>query len=188
MSLWWILGLACVGLVVLAFIGLVILMIIDKKRSNRVLSQGEHTTGWLVQANTALFEKGVVDMPALVLISPDRETLDDEEFLAGLAGRVMDLKGVNPGDCDDDDEAFVAALLSDETYVEGKRDRLPKSFTEGRKVYLAHLFVYRDHLPGQRLGRRRRLDCAVLWDDPKAPICTRPWARKRRHEDEDDDD
>ena len=51
-------------------------------------------------------------------------------------------------DCVDEDEAFVAELMADETYVEGKRDKLPKGFAGGRTVYLAHIFVYRDHLPG----------------------------------------
>jgi hypothetical protein len=183
--LWWTLGLGCGGLVLLALVVLIPLAIIDRRKTKRVLDEGEHTTGWLVQANTDLFEEGVMDLPALVLISPDKETMRDEEFLADLAERIMDLKGTAAKDCDDEDEEFVAELMRDETYVEGKRDKLPKRFAEGRTVYLAHIWVCRDHLPKKRL-RGSRIPCAVIWDDPKTPICTRPASKKERRQEEDD--
>src|SRR5262249_27826616 len=148
--------------------------------------EGEPTIGWLVQANSDLFEEGLMDLPALVLISPDEEVANDEAFMTDLADRIMELKGTDPDDCDDEDEAFVAELMADETYVEGKRARLPQRFARGRKVYLVHIFVYRDHLPGGRI-RQRRIRCAVIWDDPKSLICTRPSARRRRRRDEDDE-
>jgi hypothetical protein len=187
MSWWWILGIGCGGLVLLAVIGVIILMIIDSKKAKKVIEQGEHTTAWLVQANSNLFEEGIMDLPALVLISPDKEVVNDEEYLSDLAERVMDLKGADPKSCDDKDEALVAELMSDETYVEGKRDKLPKGFAQGRVVYLAHIFVYRDHLPGKRI-RGNRIPCSVIWDDPKSPICTRPASPKRRRRDETDEE
>jgi hypothetical protein len=177
--LWWVLGFGCGGLMFLALIGVIYLMILDRKKTKRVIEEGEHTTGWLVQANTDLFEKGMMDLPALVLISPDKETAKDKEFMTGLAERIMDLKGTDPDDCDDKDEAFVAELMRDETYVEGKWDKLPKRFAAGQRVYLAHIFVYREHLPGERI-QGQRLPCAVIWDDPKSPICTRPAPRRER--------
>jgi hypothetical protein len=183
---WWLLGLGCGGLTILAVAAVAYLVIVDRKKKNRVLAEGEHTTGWLVQANSDLYEEGFMDLPALVLISPDRETMKDKDFLADLAERIADLKGTDPEDCDDEGEAIVAELMLDETYVEGKRDRLPRHFADGRKVYLAHIFVYRDHLPGGRI-QGPRIPCAVIWDDPKAPICTRPVTRKPRTSEEDDD-
>jgi hypothetical protein len=182
-GLWWALGLGCGGLVVLAVAGVVYLVILDSRKKRRVLEEGDHTTAWLVQANSKLFEEGVMDLPALVLISPDEETANDEEFMTDLAERVMALKGIDPDDCEDEDETFVAELMSDETYVEGKRDKLPKRFARGRTVYLTHIFVYRDHLPGKRI-QRRRMPCAVIWDEPKSLVCTRPPERKRRRPDE----
>jgi hypothetical protein len=180
--LWWALG--CGGLVLLAVAVLACLAVIDRKRTKRVLDEGDHTTGWLVQANSNLFEEGMMDLPALVLISPDRETARDGEFMMALAEQIMELKGIDPDECEDD-EAVVAELMSDETYVEGKRDRLPKRFAGGREVYLAHIFVSRDHLPGKRI-KGPRLPCAVIWDDPKSLVCTRPVSRKERRREEEE--
>lgn len=185
--LWWLLGLGCGGLLLLGLAVVVYLAILDKKRKNRVLREGEHTIGWLVQANMNLFEKGFMDLPALVVISPDKETANDKEFMTDLADQIMELKGVDPDECADEDEAFVAELMADETYVEGKRDKLPKRFTQGRKVYLAHIFVYRNDLPGEKIVGRR-IPCAVIWDDPKSMICTRPAPRRQRPQEDDEDD
>lgn len=186
-GLWWVVGFGCGGLVLLA-VGLVVwLALLDRRKRKRVLEEWEHTTGWLVQANMDLFEEGVMDLPALVLISPDKEVMDDERFLSELADRIMELKGVKPDECDDEDEALVAKLMSDETYVEGKRDKLPKRFAKGRRVYLAHIFVYRDDLPGKRI-KGRRIPCAVIWDDAGSLICTRPAGQKGRRREEDEDE
>jgi hypothetical protein len=181
---WWVLGSVCGGLAVLGVLALAYLAILDRRKRDRVIAEGEHTTGWLVQANSELFEEGGMDLPALVLLSRDPEVVDDREFLTDLAERIMDLKGADPDDCEDEDEAFVAGLMRDETYVEGKRDRLPKRFAGGRQVYLAHIFVYRDHLPEKRI-RGQRIPCAVIWDEPKSLICTRPSSRKGHRREED---
>jgi hypothetical protein len=177
--LWWTLGLGCGGLVLLALIVIIYLAILDSKKKKRVIRHGEHATGWLVQANMKLFEDGLMDLPALVLISRDRERADDEEFMTEIAGRIMELKGTDPDDCDDKDDAFVAELMRDERYIEGKRDRLPNQFAKGRPVYLAHIFVYRDHLPEKRINSPQ-IPCAVIWDDTKSLICTRPTSQKAR--------
>ena len=159
----------------------------DSRNKQRVLEEGDYTIGWLVQANNKLFEDGDMDLPALVLISPDSETARDEEFMTDLADRIMDLKGTDPDDAGDKAEARVAELMADEMYVEGKRDRLPKGFASGRKVYLAHIFVYRDLLPGKKL-RGRRIPCALFWDDEETMICTRPPSKKARRRPAEDDD
>jgi hypothetical protein len=184
--LWWILGFACAGLVLLAVVGIVVLALRDSRRKKYVLDNGDHTFGWLVQANSKLFEEGVMDLPALVLISPDAETNADEDFMIDLADKIMDLKGLDADDCDDDDEVFVAELMADETYVEGKRDKLPKRFAGGRKVYLVHIFIYRDHLPRKRL-EKRKIACAIIWDEPESLVCTRPAPKRRRRRDDDDE-
>jgi hypothetical protein len=184
--IWWVLGLSCGGLVLLALAGLVYLVIRDHQIAKRVIAEGEHTTGWLVQANVKLFQNGIVDLPALVLLSPDKAVANDKELLTDLAERIMELKGTDPADCDDKDDAFVSELMRDEKYIEGKRDLLPKGFAQGRVVYLAHLYVYRDHLPGKRVTGHQ-LPCAVVWDDLKLPICTRPPTQGDRRREEEDD-
>ncbi|MBX9583825.1 MAG: hypothetical protein K2X87_26285 [Gemmataceae bacterium] len=180
----WILG----GLAVAGVAGLLAVMnVLAGRNKQRTLDEGEPVTGWLVQANTALFEDGAGDYPAVCLISPDPDTAEDEGFMTDLADRIMELKGVDPGDTDDEAEAKVAGLMASEAYQFGRRDRLPKAFTGGRSVYLAHLSVYRDHLPGRKLTGRR-LYVAVIWDRPGTLICTRPAPKKKRRRRDDEDD
>ena len=179
-AVWWVLGFVCAALVIGAVTLVVYLSVKESRARQHVLENGEPTVGWVVQANTALFEKGNMDYPALVLISPDPETADDEEFMTGLAERIMDLKGEEG---DDEDEEFVSGLVTDERYREGKRDKLPKSFTGGRKVYLAHIWVVRDHLPRGKIDRSY-VHCSVVWDEPGTMIVTRPHRKKGRRRDE----
>src|SRR6266540_4125245 len=133
MGIGWIIGIV-VGVLVIA--GIVYLVILDSKKKSRALEEGELTHGWLVQANDGLFEDGFMDLPGLVVVSPDRETNDDEDFMTELADQIMELKGEDPDECDDKGEAKIAKWMADETYVEGRRDKLPKSFTDGKTVYL----------------------------------------------------
>ena len=178
---WWIIG----GVVVVGVIVVIAVFAVkDARDRRRTLAEGDHVTGWLVQANTALFEEGVMDNAALCVISPDPDTAADEDFMVDLADRIMELKGFGPDDTDDDDEAEVAELMASEAYKPGRRDRLPKGFTKGKRVYLAHLFVYRDDLPKKRLTGRR-LHVAVIWDEPDTLICTRPAPKKKRRRDDD---
>ncbi|MDB5309505.1 MAG: hypothetical protein JWO38_3707 [Gemmataceae bacterium] len=178
-NIWWIVGFGCGGLVLLAVAGVVYLAILDSRKKKRALDEGESTTGWLVQANSKLFEDGMMDLPALVLISPDPGTAKDEDLMTDLAERIMELKGADPDDCATDAEAKIAGWMSDETYVEGRRDELPRSLTGGKEVYLAHIFVYRDHLPEKRI-EGPKIPCVVIWNDPKSLICTRPLTRQER--------
>jgi len=186
-----IIGIVIGVVVVLAVILGIILTIRLNKRRDRVLDEGEHTHGWLVQANNDLFEEGDMDLPALIIISPDAETNDDEAFMTELTEDIMTLKGQDPEDVDDDGEAKVAKLMADEAYIEGRRDKLPKSFTDGKTIYLVHFYVFRDHLPGKRLGPNPKIPCAIIWDDPESLVCTRPVSKKkkkkRRKEDDDDE-
>lgn len=164
-----------------AFVALVVIFAVKEgRRKKYTLTHGEATHGWLVQANEKLFQDGVIDYPALILISPDPATNNDREFMTGLAERVFALK-FEEGETKA--ERKVARLMADETYVEGKRDRLPDEFTDGRSVYLTHIMVYRDHLPGNKL-RYRKVYCSIVWDEPDAMVCTRPFPTD---EDEDED-
>jgi hypothetical protein len=172
--------------VALAVLG-VTLKLREHRRRDRVIADGSHTTGWLVQAHQNIFDEGSMDEAGLVLVSPDPEVAEDREFMTELAEKVMELKGTDPDDCDTKGEARVAELMADETYVEGKRDRLPKSFTGGKEVYLAHVYIYRDHLPGKKLTRRR-VPCAIVWDDEAAMICSRPPSKKEKRRYEEDED
>ena len=181
-------GWVCIGLTVAAVAFIVYANVVDRKRRAYTLENGENTHGWLVQANNALFEDGHMDLPALVVMSPDEETNDDEEFMTDLAERIMELKSEEGRVIGRTKaERAVSKLMADETYVEGKRDRLPKELTGDREVYLVHIYVYRDHLPEKRL-EERKIPLAIIWDDEKTMVCTRPESRKKRKRRRDDDD
>ncbi len=179
MPVWgWIL----VGLGVAFVILVVIFTIKEGKKKRYALENGAQTHGWLVQANNALFEDGLMDNPGLVIISPDKKTNDDRDFMSDLADQIMELK-TEEGDTKA--ERKVSRLMADETYVEGKRDKLPEELTKGKTVFLVHIMIYRDHLPGKKL-RHRKVYCAIVWDEPSTMVCTRPYPDDE--EDEEDEE
>jgi hypothetical protein len=181
-------GWVCIGLALAGVAFVVYAVIRDNKRKAYALEHGEHTHGWLVQANNALFEDGTMDAPALVVISPDAETNDDEEFMTELAERIMELKSDSGRVIGRTKaERAVSKLMSDETYVEGKRDKLPAELTGEREVYLVHIYIYRDHLPEKKL-EGRKIPCVIVWGDPSAMVCTRPESRPKRKRSRRDDD
>jgi hypothetical protein len=173
--LWYTLGFGCGGLVLFLLVGIIALMLENRNKRKRVLAEGDQTIAWLVQANVLLFEDGIMDLPAQVLISKDKEADEDEdeEFMTQLVERIRQLKGVDPAQCKDKDEAFVAELMASEDYIEGRRDKLPTGFAVKPKIYLAQIMVYRDDLPEKKITEPR-IPVAVIWDDPKSLICTRP--------------
>jgi hypothetical protein len=142
--MWIGIGSVC-GLLTVALVAFIVYAVLrDNKRKAYALEHGEKTHGWLVQANNALFEEGNMDLPALVVISPDEETNDDEEFMTDLAERIMELKSETGGVIGRTKvERAVSRLMSDETYIEGKQDKLPAEFTNNREVYLVHIYIYR---------------------------------------------
>lgn len=183
--LWWTLGGVCGGLLLLVIVFIVVVNLYENRKFTQVMKTGDKTVGWLVQAHKNIFDQGVLDEAGVVLISPDRDTAQDREFMMDMADQVFALKGEDPDELPDADNAFVAALMADETYVEGKKDQLPKTFARGRIVYLAHIMIYRDHLPGKKLSGRR-VACVVVWENDQLPICSRPMSAKdyRRQDDE----
>ena len=181
MPIW---GWVCIGLTLAGIAFVIYANVADAKKKRYTLENGESTHGWLVQANNALFESGNMDLPALIVISPDTTTNADEEFMTDLAERIMELKGEEG---DTKDERKVARLMADETYIAGKRDQLPTGFTDGRSVFLVHIMIYRDHLPHKKI-EERRIPCAIIWDEPGTLVCTRPRGRKKRPRDEDDEE
>ena len=55
-------------------------------------------------------------------------------------------------------------------------------------MYLVHFYVFREHLPGKKLGEDRRVPIAIIWDDEESLVCTRPQKKKRKKRRDDDDD
>lgn len=166
--------------------------VMDLVRDWQTTHYGEPALGWVVQANDVLYQRGREHAAAVVLVSPDDDVARDEEFMTGLAERMMELKGVRGGT---KEERYVSRLVTDEAYVPGKRDRLPRSFTEGEEVYAAHVIVQRALLPERRLVDPF-VCCLIPWRAPGAPMWTiaeRDFRKRKarraagRHRDDRDD-
>ncbi len=180
MPIW---GWVCVGLAVVGVIFIVYLNLLDARRKKYTLTLGTATHGWLVQAHSNAFKDGNMNEAGLLVISTDEGTNNDEEFMTGLAERIMELKGEEG---ETKVERKVARLMADETYLRGRWDELPAEFAGGRTVYLVHFMIYRDHLPEKKLTGRK-IPCAIIWAEPGTLVCTRPVTRSKRRRDEDDD-
>src|SRR5262249_13144791 len=117
-------------------------------------ANGRTVKAWLVQANTALFSPQDVPLgygyPAQCLISFDESIADSPEVIAGLAQRMFAFKGTKP---DQWGERQVAGVVTDQVYCEGRRQRLPESFTGGPVVYAVDVLVEFARLPEKRLDR-----------------------------------
>jgi hypothetical protein len=143
--IWWILGLGCLGLVVLFVALLVYGGIADAKEEQLYLREATPVLGWIVQANSVLYSRGGASSPAQILVS--FESVPDEK-MAELALRLSMLKRTDPTN---PIEAEVAALVNDESYRPYERFRLPTEFTGGPEVYSMHIWVRRDKLPDHML-------------------------------------
>lgn len=176
-------GWVCIALAVPLVLFLVYVAVTESKRRKYTLENGADAHGWLVQANEALFKPGDIKDPALIVISPDARTNDDEEFMTELAEKIMELKGEEG---ETKDERKVAKLMADETYRAGKRDELPIGFTDGKTVFLVHIMIYREHLPGKMI-EDRKIPCVIVWDEPGTLVCTRPNLRGKKWRPDEDE-
>lgn len=120
-----------------------------------VAKRGVPVTAALVQANNRLFEPGREPLPALVLITFDRDIPNLDDYLSELAQRVFRLKEEDPRDAE---ERYVAELTRDERAAMYRRRRLPEKFTGGPVVYAADLIICPWYLRDGCL-RERLLPC-----------------------------
>jgi hypothetical protein len=166
------------GWVVLGVVVLGIILYISSLRQLKYYREhAESMVGWLVQANTALFEKGSIGSPAQVLVCFDDPADEPDENIGALAQRVFRLKGKR---LSDPTEAKVSKLVTDESYRPYVWNRLPKSFTDGRTVYSMHLWIDRAMLP-DRILQHPFVRCRILRNEPGTRVMMEPYR------DEDDD-
>jgi hypothetical protein len=123
---------------------------IAAKAERRIIENGTKLRGWIVQANAVLFEPIGDDAPAQIIISFDTPSEELDERMQAIAEDMGQLKDAEPNDLS---RRRVAALVSDERYRPGKRVLLPLEFTEGLKVYSAHVWIKRSFLPRRHITR-----------------------------------
>lgn len=137
-----------------------------QRRRDYVLANGVNVRAVVVQANDQLFMPGDVDSPAQVIFTFDKELPDAVAYLRAVADRMFALKGKN---VEDPIEHQVSALVTDETFIPGSCLPLPDEFTEGKRVFVAHVMIERKYLPDRCLpGPQGYIQCITMPDGKDA--------------------
>jgi hypothetical protein len=147
---WW--NWLIVAVVVIGAAGYALLRVIDRRQANRLRKHGVPVIAAVVQVNDRAFReasKWETAPPGQFIITFDPAVQQPKAFLPLLAARMMNLKGTQPTD---PDEQAVAKIVTDETYRFWQRIKLPQSFTGGPKVFVVYFDVYQGLLPGGRLA------------------------------------
>lgn len=118
------------------------LMIVYREQK-KLLREGTIAIGMLVQANSALFQKGVLNAPANVIYISEVEIDNPLATLLQAALKIYSLKETKP---EDPDEAKFARMVS---YDLGRdfRVSVPDSLSNGLDATYTTIMVHRKHLP-----------------------------------------
>ena len=120
------------------------LMIIYREQ-DKLLHEGIVAFGVIVQVNSALFEKGVFDAPAVVLYITEAEVDDPGLRLMEVAIELYSLKEAKHDDADEEKGKFARMLLDEMgRYF---RVSLPASLSKGLDITYTTIMVHRKHLP-----------------------------------------
>ena len=143
-------GRAVIGVICILAAGYYFLLRREQKRNERLKRNGVPVIAAVVQVDDSVYnpEGKWPAPPGQFIITFDPAVKEPRVFLPVLALRMMNLKGKEPTDLD---EQFVAKLVTDERYYHGRRVRLPDSFTGGPEVFVVYLSVFRYALPGRHL-------------------------------------
>lgn len=131
--------------------------LLDRQRQRIKIARrndGVPVTAVLIQCNSSLLYEGDDDQPGTVVYSPDPAVA--VKLLREWADRISDLKGREQTD---PDLAMLSEYVTNETACPYRRRRIPKTLTDGAKIYIADLHIYRAFLPKGRLSGRDRLRC-----------------------------
>ncbi|MFD5110057.1 hypothetical protein [Streptomyces cinereoruber] len=120
------------------------------KDQNLLLAEGRLVWGALVQANSALFERGRDDLPAAVIYSPDAVFDDSPDLLLDIAQKLYRLKGTRQ---QDPELAAFSRMLASEMDREMQME-VPRRLTGSVTVYCTDIIVARRHLPGRVLNEQ----------------------------------
>jgi hypothetical protein len=131
------------------------------KRQGLLLRKGRVVWGALVQANSLLFNRGLLDHPAMTIHSTDPSFDGAPDELLAIARGLFDLKNTTPND---PSQRRLAKMITNEM-ERGMGWTVPKSCTGGREVSSTTFMVFRKHIPGRAL----RCSWFPLLTHPKTP-------------------
>lgn len=164
-------GIVCLGFVVL-FVAAVTLLFVyasynERATEKRIRETGKPVLGVLVMANAQfLQEKSIASAPALVIISHEPPSPTLAAAMRDVASDLFELYTA-----DDDQVAGLSAperqtaeLIKNDSYREGRRNRIPLELTQGRVLYMTDIWLQRDRLP-DHIGESRVLACLATGQD-----------------------
>lgn len=142
----------------------------------RIIEGWEHTLrngkvvwGAIVKANQQLWHSGTEDCPALLAWSPDQEFASKPEALRSITRSIQSVIDSNSVP---DELQHLQTFLRDDLYRETSR-LVPPSLTNGHKVFLSTIMVFRRHLPRGFLCQSMLPVCiGEEWDFPAILPCT----------------
>ncbi len=154
----WVIGFVCCGLIV----GCAVLFILIGRKQEQVeqrfLNDGERYRGWIVMANTVLFDPNQTPSSyALVVYSPDPAIADDEEMMREWIEALTVYR--KPRNARQNERAIDSAMKTQIPFFEPIE--LPEEITNGREGYLIGVWVDRSLLPGGAL-RKGYINITVL--------------------------
>ena len=118
------------------------------KEKSRLLRTGEVTTGIILQANAAAYNRGPYTHPADILYPADISVPPQATELADVRDRLLALR---QGPVDDDVRPFMAALKSETSRAFGAV--VPQVLCGPDDFALSTTLLYRGMLPGGTLAR-----------------------------------
>ncbi|PQO36505.1 hypothetical protein [Blastopirellula marina] len=158
-------GVVCLGFVVL-FVGAVTLLFVyasysEKATEKRLRENGKPVLGVLVMANSQfLQEQSIASAPALVIISHEPPTPDLAAAMRDVASDLFELYTAEDSKIASlsPPEQKMAELIKNDSYREGRRNRVSLEMTQGRVLYMTDIWLQRDRLP-DHVGASRVLAC-----------------------------
>lgn len=114
-----------------------------KKHYPTLLNMGKVVWAVAVQANNKLFHRGDEDLPGVTVYSADAHYDANPQDLLCIAQACVRFRGMVP---DDEEFQFLADRITNELDFT-IRQNLPRSLTDGRKVFIAATLFHRSRLP-----------------------------------------
>jgi len=108
-----------------------------------IFQTGRISWGYIVQANTQLWERGSGDLPADIVYFESASGSGEAGYLEELAADILALKEDSPANTD---LAELSGHLNDDAN-RARGLRIPSSLSRVRRVLLSTTLVHRKHLP-----------------------------------------
>lgn len=164
-------GLVCLGgflLLVLLVVAFLVWASLDEKATNkRIRAEGTPVLSILVMANAKfLNDHSISSAPALGMFTFEPPSPELAQDMREVADALFKLYTAADADIArmPEPQQEMAARLKDDGYRADRRSRVAREMSLGHTLYLADLFIDRDHIP-DHVARTRAVVCMVTGKD-----------------------